>query len=151
MIKMINGTYGWSDGKTVIPKTPADEPFTCDKAEEKRLVSLGVAEYVKTPAQLKAEAEALAKAEAEAKKAEEKAAQEAEKQAKAKAREEAIAKYKELKIGGNPNTMKIEDILAAIAKAEAEDTKADENGTDEDIVETDEDAPTFDEVDGVEG
>ena len=46
MIKIINGTFGYNDGKRVIPKTPKDKPFECDAKTEKRLVSLGVAIYV---------------------------------------------------------------------------------------------------------
>ena len=46
MIKIINGVFGYNNGKSVIPKTSQDAPFECDKAIEKRLVSIGVAEYV---------------------------------------------------------------------------------------------------------
>jgi hypothetical protein len=46
MIKIINGIYGYKQGNSIIPKTKKDEPFECDKAEEARLVKLGVAEYV---------------------------------------------------------------------------------------------------------
>ena len=46
MIKIINGIYGLRNGNSVIPKTSKDEPFSCDKTEEARLVKLGVAEYV---------------------------------------------------------------------------------------------------------
>lgn len=46
MIKIINGIYGLREGNSIIPKTSKDEPFECDKAEEARLVKLGVAEYV---------------------------------------------------------------------------------------------------------
>lgn len=47
MIKIINGVFGYNNGKSIIPKTSKDEPFSCDKATEKRLVSIGVAVYVK--------------------------------------------------------------------------------------------------------
>lgn len=46
MIKIIRGAYGFKKGNTIIPKTVKDEPFSCDEAEEKRLVALGVAQYV---------------------------------------------------------------------------------------------------------
>ncbi len=46
MIKIIRGAYGFKKGNTIIPKTVKDDPFSCDKAEEKRLVALGVAQYV---------------------------------------------------------------------------------------------------------
>lgn len=46
MIKIIKGYYGYKKGNSIIPKTSKDAPFECDKAEEARLVKLGVAEYV---------------------------------------------------------------------------------------------------------
>lgn len=46
MIKIINGVFGYNNGKSIIPKTNKDEPFSCDKATEKRLVAMGVAVYV---------------------------------------------------------------------------------------------------------
>ena len=46
MIKIIKGYYGYKNGNSIIPKTSKDAPFECDKAEEARLVKLGVAEYV---------------------------------------------------------------------------------------------------------
>ena len=46
MIKIIRGVYGYKKGNTIVPKTVKDEPFSCDEAEEKRLVALGVAQYV---------------------------------------------------------------------------------------------------------
>ena len=46
MIKIIKGYYGYKNGNSIIPKTANDAPFECDKAEEARLVKLGVAEYV---------------------------------------------------------------------------------------------------------
>lgn len=46
MIRIIQGVYGYKQGLSVIPKTIKDEPFTCAKEEEARLVKLGVAEYV---------------------------------------------------------------------------------------------------------
>ena len=46
MIKIIRGAYGFKKGNSVIPKTVKDEPFSCDEKEEKRLVALGVAQYV---------------------------------------------------------------------------------------------------------
>lgn len=46
MIKIIKGYYGYKNGNSIIPKSSKDEPFSCDKAEEARLVKLGVAEYV---------------------------------------------------------------------------------------------------------
>lgn len=51
MIKIIKGVYGYLDEHgTVKPKTEKDEPFTLSAEKEARLVDLGVAEYVNTPA-----------------------------------------------------------------------------------------------------
>lgn len=47
MIKIISGTYGYKSPSGIIsPKTAKDEPFLLSIAEEDRLVSLGIAEYV---------------------------------------------------------------------------------------------------------
>ncbi len=100
MIKIIKGYYGYKQGNSIIPKCSKDEPFSCDKEEEARLVKLGVAEYVK----------AEAKAEAET---EEDAPKELDKEA-------LIARYKELGLAGNPANWKAETIAKKIAEAEAE-------------------------------
>lgn len=50
MIKIIKGTYGHREGKRIIPKTAADGPFETTAEQEQRLVKLGVAVYVETPA-----------------------------------------------------------------------------------------------------
>lgn len=114
MIKIINGTFGYNDGKRVTPKTPKDKPFECDKAIEKRLVALGVAEYVTKTETDYEEPKELNK-------------------------EALIKRYKELGLGGNPASWKAETILKKIEEAEAADTNTD----------SDEDAPSFDEEDGV--
>lgn len=116
MIKIIRGYYGYKKGNSIIPKTVNDEPFSCDKAEEARLVKLGVAEYVTAEAAVEVEAEI----EAEAPVALDKKA--------------LIARYKELGLAGNPASWKAETIAKKIAEAEAE---------------SDDEAPVFDEVDGV--
>lgn len=47
MIKIVQGIYGYQDKNGVVrPKTPEDAPFSLTEAQEKRLVDLGVAEYV---------------------------------------------------------------------------------------------------------
>ena len=49
MIKIVKGVYGhMAESGFVRPKTSADEPFTLNPVQEKRLVDLGVAEYVGT-------------------------------------------------------------------------------------------------------
>lgn len=45
MIRIVKGTFGWYDGRRVIPKTRADGPFRADDGLEARLVAEGVAEY----------------------------------------------------------------------------------------------------------
>lgn len=117
MIKIINGTFGYNNGKNVIPKTPKDKPFSCDPKVEKRLVTLGVAEYI-----TKTEVETEPTEEVELSK------------------EELIAKYKSLGLGGNPSVMKEETLIKKIKEAEEALEEV-----------ANEDAPNFDEVDGVEG
>lgn len=46
MIQIIKGTYGYYDGKKVVPKRADDLPFSLDADKEARLVSRGVAKYV---------------------------------------------------------------------------------------------------------
>ena len=121
MIRIIKGVFGHNNGKSVIPKTSQDGPFECDKAIEKRLVSLGVAEYVTNIV------EATEAVEAE----------EPTEIIEEPTREELIATFKQLKLKGNPNTMRDETLKAKIAEAA-------------ELVE-DEESPSFDEVDGVEG
>ena len=89
MIKIIRGYYGYKNGNSIIPKSSKDAPFECDKAEEARLVKLGVAEYVKSN-----EGEGGLDKEA------------------------LIAKYKELGLAGNPASWKAETIAKKIAEAE---------------------------------
>lgn len=53
MIRIIKGVYGHvpnPDTGIVVPKTSKDEPFSLSPEQEKRLVSIGVAEYVDAPA-----------------------------------------------------------------------------------------------------
>ena len=48
MIKIVHGVYGYVDKNGIVrPKTEADEPFELLPEQEKRLVRLGVAEYVR--------------------------------------------------------------------------------------------------------
>ena len=123
MIKIINGVFGYNNGKTIIPKTSKDEPFECDAKVEKRLVAQGVAVYVgngkcdQTEPKTKTEV-------------------------KEPTRKELIATFKEMGLKGNPNSMKTEDLKTKIAEA-AELVEDEEVGTDEG-------APTFEE-DGVVG
>ena len=120
MIKIIRGVFGYNNGKSVIPKTAQDGPFECDKAIEKRLVSLGVAEYVTKVVEATEAVEADEPTEV----------------INEPTREDLIATFKQLGLKGNPSTMKTETLKAKIAEAA-------------ELVE-DEDAPSFDEVDGVE-
>lgn len=128
MIKIIKGVFGYNNGKSVIPKTSKDGPFECDKAIEKRLVSIGVAEYVTNVVEATKAVEADDPAEI----------------IEEPTREDLIATFKQLGLKGNPNTMKTETLKAKIAEAA-------ELVEDEDSIPLDENAPSFDEVDGVEG
>lgn len=121
MIKIIKGVFGYNNGKSVVPKTSQDGPFECDKAIEKRLVSLGVAEYVTNVVEATEALETTEQTEV----------------INEPTREELIATFKQLGLKGNPNTMRIETLKAKITAAA-------------ELVE-DEDTPSFDEVDGVEG
>lgn len=128
MIKIVKGVFGYNNGKSVIPKTSQDGPFECDKAIEKRLVSLGVAEYVTKVVEATEAVDATEPAEI----------------INEPTREELIATFKQLGLKGNPSTMKTETLKAKIAEAA-------ELVEDEESIPLDENAPTFDEVDGVEG
>lgn len=55
MIKIIQGVYGFWNGRMVVPKTVNDEPFTETPEQEERLVKLGVAGYVNIPPSIVAE------------------------------------------------------------------------------------------------
>jgi len=59
MIKIIAGTFGYFDGRKVVPKTSADGPLELDKALEKRLVDKGVAVYVTKKAEQPPEGDGL--------------------------------------------------------------------------------------------
>ena len=119
MIKIVNGVFGYNNGKSIIPKTSKDEPFECDPKVEKRLVAQGVAVYVGNAKADETNPEADADTE----------------ETKELDKEALIARYKELGLGGNPASWKAETILKKIEEAEAADS--------------DEDAPSFDEEDGV--
>lgn len=121
MIKIIKGVFGYNNGKSVIPKTSQDGPFECDKAIEKRLISLGVAEYVTKVIEATETLETAEPAEI----------------IEEPTREDLIATFKQLGLKGNPSTMKTETLKAKIAEVA-------------ELVE-DEESPSFDEVDGVEG
>ncbi|XCH78326.1 MAG: Rho termination factor N-terminal domain-containing protein [Candidatus Dehalobacter alkaniphilus] len=59
MIKIIAGTFGYFDGRKVVPKTSADAPIELDAALEKRLVDKGVAAYVTKKAEQPPEGDGL--------------------------------------------------------------------------------------------
>lgn len=124
MIRIIQGTYGFRKGNIILPKTVKDAPFSTTKAEEERLVKLGVAEYV-TEAEAQAEAVAEVEAETETEATEAPEAEtteevEAEAEAEELDKEALIARYKELGLRGNPATWNPETILRKIKEAEAE-------------------------------
>ena len=49
MIRIIKGTFGWFNGRRVVPVTREDGPISVDRSLERRLVDEGVAEYVDAP------------------------------------------------------------------------------------------------------
>ena len=98
MIKIIRGYYGYKKGNSIIPKSVNDGPFSCDKAEEERLVKLGIAEYVTAETEVETKDEAPVELDKKA----------------------LIARYKELGLAGNPANWKAETIAKKIAEAEAE-------------------------------
>ena len=125
MIKIINGVFGYRSGNSIIPKTSKDEPFECDKATEKRLVDLGVAKYVTAEI-----AEVVETAEI------------ADEITEEPTREDLIAMFKEAGLKGNPNSMKTETLKAKIAEVAI-------LVEDEESIPVDDDAPSFDDADGV--
>jgi len=46
LVKIVRGTYGHWDGKAVVAKNAASDPFELDETKAKRIVDLGVAQYV---------------------------------------------------------------------------------------------------------
>lgn len=46
LVKIIKGTYGHWDGKTVVAKNADSEPFDLDEKKAQRIIGLGVAQYV---------------------------------------------------------------------------------------------------------
>lgn len=135
MIRIIKGYYGYKKGSSIIPKSSKDAPFECDKAEEARLVKLGVAEYVGNPETEEVEAEALY------------------------TDETGLAELKEIakKLGATDEELK--PIRSKAAAKELIDKLADEitegepvEGPDEsEIVEVEADAPDLGDDDGVVG
>ena len=116
MIKIINGVYGYRQGHSVIPKKSKDEPFTLDEKEEKRLVNLGVAEFIDEEAE-KAHKEVVEETSTDDK--DEKVIDEDKKEdVKELDKAELIARYKELGLGGNPAAWRPETILRKIQEAE---------------------------------
>lgn len=45
LISINRGTFGYFDGRKIVPKTKESGPFECDDRLAERLVSQGVAEY----------------------------------------------------------------------------------------------------------
>lgn len=57
MIKITKGTFGYFDGRRIIPTTEADGPQNWDPDLEARLVARGIAEYVGAEPKVEAEPE----------------------------------------------------------------------------------------------
>ena len=133
MIKIINGVFGYNNGKSIIPKTSKDEPFSCDKATEERLVAMGVAVYVGT-----------GKAEQTENKGDDE-----EKSLYTDATN--FAELKEIAKNLGATDEELKPLKSKAKVRELIDQLANEIAEGDEVVEDDEDAPNFDEVDGVEG
>lgn len=130
MIKIINGVFGYNNGKSIIPKTNKDEPFSCDEKTEKRLVSLGIAVYVGTGKAEQTENEG----------------DDEEKSLYTDATNFAELKEIAKNLGATDEELKP-------LKSKAQVRELIDQLANEEVLEEgdDEDAPNFDEVDGVEG
>ena len=124
MIKIIKGYYGYKQGNSIIPKCSKDAPFECDKAEESRLVKLGVAEYVGAPE-----------------------TEEVEECSPLYTEETSLAELKEIakKLGATDEDLK--PIRSKAAARELIDNFP--VGEEAETEEVEEETPSFDEVDGV--
>lgn len=58
LIQIIGGTYGYRVGRSIIPKTPKDEPFEVADEQAERLIRLKVARPVSDSEELPAEEDA---------------------------------------------------------------------------------------------
>lgn len=140
MIRIIKGVFGYNDGKTIIPKTVKDEPFSCDKAIEKRLVETGVAEYV-TEEEAKAETIETEDEVVKALYTDATSFNELKEIAKQQgATEEDLKPIK--------SKAQVKELIDKLLADKAEPT--DETETEDEVVEDGEEAPVFDAVDGVE-
>ena len=132
MIKIINGVFGYRSGNSIIPKTSKDEPFECDKATEKRLVGLGVAKYVTAEVAEEVETEETGEC------------------SPLYTKETSLAELKEIakKLGATEEDLK--SIRSKVAAKELIDNlPAGGEGETEEAGEVDDDAPSFDDADGV--
>ena len=137
MIKIIRGTFGYNNGQSIVPKTSNDEPFECDAKIEKRLVAAGVAVYVGNAKSVTTETAGGEDGEVDNEKPYTDKTSFAELKEIAKQRGATEEDLKPIKSKAQAIEL-IDKLLAG-----GEDGEVDN--------ETDEDAPSFDEVDGVEG
>lgn len=131
MIKIIQGVYGFWNGRMVVPKTVNDEPFTETPEQEERLVKLGVAGYVNIPPSIVAETATVEEVDELPVNLED-------------------MTVKELKVFAEPYGVKYkvgtgkDDFIEAIKKAMNKEQTAEIEG-----IEDDEEPPTFDPTEAV--
>lgn len=136
MIKIIQGVYGYNNGKSIIPKTVKDEPFSDDKEVEKRLVESGIAIYVtEAEAQAQEVEDEETSEEVDENQPEDNSEETNEGEPAEPTREDLIKMYKDLGLKGNPAVMKDETLKAKIAEAAelVEDEEAPELNTDDGV------------------
>ena len=146
MIQIIAGTFGYYNGRKVVPVTSADGPQKFDPELEARLVKKGVAKYVdEQPAAPAPASEPEREPEGTPEAGEAPAAPEYDEDMKLDELKEVAAAY-----GVDSSAMrKKADVIAAIEKAKAGGKADDETGDNEEAPEDDEAPPQIGAADPV--
>ena len=146
MIQIIAGTFGYYNGRKVVPVTRADGPQKFDPELEARLVKKGVAKYVdEQPAAPAPASEPEREPEGTPEAGEAPAAPEYDEDMKLDELKEVAAAY-----GVDTSAMrKKADVIAAIEKAKAGGKADDETGDNEEAPEDDEAPPQIGAADPV--
>lgn len=146
MIQIIAGTFGYYNGRKVVPVTSADGPQKFDPELEARLVKKGVAKYVdEQPAAPAPASEPEREPEGTPEAGEAPAAPEYDEDMKLDELKEVAAAY-----GVDTSAMrKKADVIAAIEKAKAGGKADDETGDNEEAPEDDEAPPQIGAADPV--
>ena len=146
MIQIIAGTFGYYNGRKVVPITNADGPQKFDPELEARLVKKGVAKYVdEQPVAPAPASEPEREPEGAPEAGEAPAAHEYDEDMKLDELKEVAAAY-----GVDASAMrKKADVIAAIEKAKAGGEAGDETGNNEEAPEDDEAPPQIGAADPV--